>query len=113
MKWLYISQIEMKLFEVTQNWMRMLHLARIWMELLHLAQSWFSLLEFTQIFQFMETFVTSSKTILYIIHIRRIKLSHISQPIMPKVRVETLENVEDEECYNFILLKCPTTDKEF
>jgi len=32
---------------------------------------------------------------------------------MPKVRVETLENVEDEECYNFILLKCPTTDKEF
>jgi len=24
---------------------------------------------------------------------------------MPKVRVE---NVEDEECYNFILLKCPT-----
>jgi len=30
----------------------------------HLAQSWFSLLEFTQIFQFMETFVTSSKTFL-------------------------------------------------
>jgi len=34
MKWLYISQIEMKLFEVTQNCMMMLHLARIWMELL-------------------------------------------------------------------------------
>ena len=27
------------------------------------------------------------------------------QTIMPNVRVE---NVEDEECYNFILLKCPT-----
>ena len=29
---------------------------------------------------------------------------------MPKVRVE---NVEDEEYYNFILLKCPTINKEF
>jgi len=29
---------------------------------------------------------------------------------MPKVRVE---NAEDEECYNFILLKCPTINKEF
>jgi len=38
---------------------------------------------------------------------RRIKLSHISQPIMPKVRVE------NEECYNFILLKCPAINKEF
>jgi len=27
---------------------------------------------------------------------------------MPKVRVE---NVEDEECNNFILLKCPTINK--
>jgi len=41
---------------------------------------------------------------------RRIKLSHIWRPIMPKARVE---NVEDEECYNFILLKCPTVNKEF
>jgi len=41
---------------------------------------------------------------------RRIKLSHIWQPIMPKVRVEI---VEDKECYNFILLKSPTIDKEF
>jgi len=24
-----------------------------------------------------------------------------------------VENVEDEECYNFILLKCPTTNKNF
>jgi len=38
---------------------------------------------------------------------RRIKLSHIWQPIVPKVRVES------EECYNFILLKCPTINKEF
>jgi len=29
---------------------------------------------------------------------------------MPKVRVE---NVEDEGCYNLILLKCPTINKEF
>jgi len=29
---------------------------------------------------------------------------------MPKVRVEI---VEDKECYNFILLKSPTIDKEF
>jgi len=28
---------------------------------------------------------------------------------MLKIRVE---NVEDEECYNFILLKCPTINKE-
>jgi len=42
-------------------------------------------------------------------HIRK-KLSHIWQPIMPKVQVE---NVEDEECFNFILLKCPTINKEF
>jgi len=28
---------------------------------------------------------------------------------MPKIRVE---NVEDEECYNFILLKCPTINKK-
>jgi len=28
---------------------------------------------------------------------------------MSKVRVE---KVEDEECYNFILLKCPTINKE-
>jgi len=41
---------------------------------------------------------------------RRKKLSHIWQPMMPKVRVE---NVEDEEYYNFILLKCPTVNKEF
>ena len=41
---------------------------------------------------------------------RRIKLSHIWQPIMPNVRVE---NLEDEESYNFILLKCPTINKEF
>jgi len=41
---------------------------------------------------------------------RRRKLSHIWQPVMPKVRVE---NVEDEECYNFIPLKCPTINKEF
>jgi len=41
---------------------------------------------------------------------RRIKLSHIWQPIMPEVRAE---NVEDEECYTFILLKCPTINKEF
>ena len=41
---------------------------------------------------------------------RRIKLSHIWQPIMLKVRVE---NLEDKECYNFILLKCPTVNKEF
>ena len=41
---------------------------------------------------------------------RRIKLSHIWQPIMPKVRVE---NVEDEECCNFILLTCLTINKEF
>ena len=34
-------------------------------------------------------------------------LSHIWQPIMPKVRVE------NEECFNFILLKCPTINKEF
>ena len=30
--------------------------------------------------------------------------------IMLKVRVE---NVEDEKCYNFILLKCLTINKEF
>jgi len=36
---------------------------------------------------------------------RRIKLSHIWQPIMLKVRVE---NVEDEEHCNFVLLKGPT-----
>jgi len=41
---------------------------------------------------------------------RRIKLSHICQTLMPKVRVE---NVEDEECCNSILLKCPTMNKEF
>jgi len=40
---------------------------------------------------------------------RRIKLSHIWQPIVPKVRVE---NVEDEGCYNSILLKCTTINKE-
>jgi len=28
MKWLYIIQIGMKLFEVTQNWMKMFHLAQ-------------------------------------------------------------------------------------
>jgi len=71
MKWLYIIQIGMKLFEwsslklkklfevpqkwiklfkVTQNWIKMFHLARIWMELLLFGQSWFGLLEFTQIF---------------------------------------------------------------
>ena len=50
MKWLYIIQIGMKSFEVTQNWMKMFHLARSLMELLLFGQSWFSLLEFTQIF---------------------------------------------------------------
>ena len=49
MKRLYIIQIGMKLFEVTQNWM-MFHLARSWMELLLFGQSQFSRLEFTQIF---------------------------------------------------------------
>jgi len=36
---LYIIQIGMKLFEVTQNWMKMFHLARSWMELLLFGQS--------------------------------------------------------------------------
>jgi len=41
MKWLYIIQIGMKPFEVTQHWMKMLHLARSLMELLLFGQSWF------------------------------------------------------------------------
>jgi len=41
---------------------------------------------------------------------RRIRLSHIWQPIMPEVRAE---NVEEEECYTFILPKCPAINKEF
>jgi len=42
MKWLYIIQIGMKLFEVTQNWMKMFfHLVRNWMKLLLFVQSWF------------------------------------------------------------------------
>jgi len=62
MKWLYIIQIGMKLFEVTQNWMKIFHLAGSWIELLLFGQSWFSLLEFTKIFPiFMETFLTSPK----------------------------------------------------
>jgi len=39
---------------------------------------------------------------------RIIEWSHIWQTITPKVPVE---NVEDEECYNFILLKFPTLIK--
>jgi len=68
---LYITESEIKLFEIPQNWtklfedtqcwMKMFHLAQIWMELLPFGQSWFNLVEFTQIFQFMETFLTSSK----------------------------------------------------
>ena len=68
MKCLYITQIEMKLFEVpqnrirffevTQNWMKMFHLAQIWMELLPFGQSWFSLLEYTQISPIYHTFLT-------------------------------------------------------
>ena len=50
MKWLYIIQIGMKLFEATQNWIKTFHLAQSWMELLLFRQSWFSLLELTQIF---------------------------------------------------------------
>ena len=50
MKWLYIIQIGLKVFECTQNWMKIFHLARSWMELLLFGQSWFSLMEFTQIF---------------------------------------------------------------
>jgi len=61
MKWLYIIQIGIKLFEVTQNWMKMFHLARSWMELLLFVQSWFSLLEFTQIFPIYGNFLTSPK----------------------------------------------------
>jgi len=34
MKWSYIIQIGMKLFEVNQNWMKMFHLAQSWMELM-------------------------------------------------------------------------------
>jgi len=59
MKWLYIIQIGMKLFEVpqkwiklfeaTQNWIKKFHLTRIGMELLLFGQSRFSLLKFTQI----------------------------------------------------------------
>ena len=56
MKWLYIIQFGMKLFEVTQNWIKMFHLARSWMEQLLFVQSWFSLLEFAKFFQFMEIF---------------------------------------------------------
>jgi len=59
MKWLYIIQIGMRLFEATQNWMKMFHLAPSWMELFLFALSWFSLLEFTQIFPIMEAFLTS------------------------------------------------------
>jgi len=46
----------------------------------------------------------------YLANHRRINLSHNWQTIMPMVRVE---NVEDEECCNLILLKCPTINNEF
>ena len=61
MKWLYIIQIGLKLFEVPQNWIKMFLLARFWMELLLFGQSWFSLLEFTQIFPIYGNILTSAK----------------------------------------------------
>ena len=59
MKWLYIIQIEMKLFQFPKMnkavWSypklnKDVLLVQIWMELSLFGQSWFSLLEFTQIF---------------------------------------------------------------